>query len=174
MEFTFETNYGQKATTTMARVLRKTLTRKHSRKSHIFGWIIMIFAILLTLPIGDKVFTLDMKTIITYLVILILFLVLIFEDNINGYIARKRMLKGTDKSKVTFSETSYYSETEMGNTEWKYDNIGILAETKDYFVFIFSPSHAQLYDKQSMSGGTVEEFKIFIQDKTQKEMVYVK
>lgn len=174
MNFTFETNYNQKATTTMARVLRKTLRRKHSKRSHIFGWIVMIFALLLTLPIGDRVFVFDMKTIVTYLVILVLFAVLIFEDAINGYIARKRMLNGTDKSKVTFQDDGYFSETEMGNTEWKYDKIGLIAETKDYFVFIFSPSHAQLYDKHSISGGTLEGFKTFIQDKTKKEMIFVK
>lgn len=35
MEFAFETEYGQKATATMARTLRKTLRRKHNRRSHI-------------------------------------------------------------------------------------------------------------------------------------------
>lgn len=36
-EFTFETTYNQKAMTTMARALRKTVRKKHSRRSHIFG-----------------------------------------------------------------------------------------------------------------------------------------
>ncbi len=174
MEFVFETEYGQKETTAMARTLRNTLRKKHSRRSHLFGWIVMILALLLTLPIGDKVFAFDFKTIFTYAVILILFLVLIFEDNINGYIARKRMLKGTEKSKATFRDNSYYSETEMGNTEWQYDKIGMIAETKDYFVFIFSPNHAQVYDKNNLIGGTAEEFRKFIQNKTNKEIVFVK
>ena len=42
MEFTFETSYNQKALTTMARALRKTVRKKRSRRSHILGWIVMI------------------------------------------------------------------------------------------------------------------------------------
>ncbi len=173
MEFVFKTEYGQKATMAMARVLRKTRRRKHSRRSHIFGWIVMILALLLVLPIGDKEFVFDFRTILNCTVILILFFVLIFEDRINGFIARKRMLKGTEKATATFHDDGYYSETEMGNTEWQYDKIEIFAETKDYFVFVFSPSHAQLYDKNNLTGGTIDEFRAFIKNKTGKEIIFV-
>ena len=173
MEFVFETEYGQKATMAMARVLRKTRRRKHSRRSHIFGWIVMILALLLVLPIGDREFVFDSRTILNCTVILVLFFVLVFEDRINGFIARKRMLKGTEKATATFCEDCYFSETEMGNTEWQYDKIEIIAETKDYFVFVFSPSHAQLYDKNNLTGGTVDEFRTFIKNRTGKEIISV-
>ena len=173
MEFVFETEYGQKEMIAMARTLRKTIRKKHSRRSHIFGWIVMIIALLLILPIGDKVFTLDFKTIINCLVVGAIFLVLVFEDRLNGCIAGKRMLKGLERAQATFRDEGYYSETEMGNTEWQYDKIGMLAETKDYFVFVFSPSHAQVYDKNNLTGGTIEEFRQFIQDKTDKEIISV-
>ena len=83
------------------------------------------------------------------------------------------MLKGLEKAKATFRDDGYYSETEMGNTEWQYAKIELVAETKDYFVFVFSPSHAQVYDKNHLTGGTVEEFRQFIQDKTDKGIVSV-
>lgn len=39
MEFTFDTVYDQRAVTAMAHGLRKTIRKKHSRRSHIFaGW----------------------------------------------------------------------------------------------------------------------------------------
>ena len=41
------------------------------------------------------------------------------------------------------------------------------------FVFIFSISHAQVYDKSGLTGGTVEEFREFIQRKTEKEIVAI-
>lgn len=170
MEFKFETAYNQEAVTIMAKALRKTVRKKHSRRSHIFGIIVVIFAVLLTLPLGDKEFVLNFKTIITWLVSAILLFVLLFEDKINGYVARKRMLPGLNKSFVTFKADSYYSETEVGNSEFKYNNIISLAETKDYFVFIFSQSHAQVYDKKSISGGTLEEFREFIKGVTGKEI----
>ncbi len=88
MEFTFETVYNQKAVTTMARTLRKTLRKKRSRRSHIFGWIVLVIAVLLTLPLGDKEFVVNFKTIITWIAALAILVALLFEDRMNGYIAR--------------------------------------------------------------------------------------
>ena len=170
MEFKFETAYNQEAITVMAKALRKTVRKKRSHRSHIFGVLVIILALLLTLPLGGKAFVLDFKTIITWLVAAILCFTLIFEDKINGYVARKRMLPGLEKAIVTFNEEGYRSETELGSSEFKYGSIMLLAETADYFVFVFSQSHAQVYDKKSIVGGTIEEFRTFIQNVTGKEI----
>jgi len=170
MEFKFETVYNQEAVTIMARILRKTVRKKRSRRSHIFGLIVVILAILLTLPHGDEELLIDFKTIVTWLASAILLFVLLFEDKINGYIARKRMLPGLNKSIVTFKPDCYCSETEIGKSEFQYNNIILLAETADYFAFLFSHSHAQIYDKKSISGGTIEEFREFIKGVTGKEI----
>ena len=170
MEFKFETAYDQEAVTAMAKALRKTMRGKRSRRSHVFGVIVVIFAILLTLPLGEKEFVLDFRTIITWLVSAVLIFTLLFEDKINGYIARKRMLPGLDKSVVTFYPEVYCSETAVGKSEFKYDSIMMLAETSTHFVFVFSQSHAQIYDKKSIMGGSIEEFREFIQNVTGKEM----
>ena len=170
MEFKFETAYNQEAITVMAKALRKTVRKKRSHRSHIFGVLVIILALLLTLPLGGKAFVLDFKTIITWLVAAILCFTLIFEDKINGYVARKRMLPGLEKAIVTFNEEGYRSETELGSSEFKYGSIMLLAETADYFVFVFSQSHAQVYDKKSIVGGTIEEFRTFIQNATGKEI----
>lgn len=174
MEFTFETVYNQRAVTTMARVLRKTLRKRRSRRSHIFGWIVLVIAVLLTLPLGDKDFVINFRTIITWIAALVILVTLLFEDKINGYIARKRMLAGMDKATTVFNDESYITTTNIGKTEFPYDhNIDLIVEAKDYFVFIFDKSHAQVYDRRTLSGGTVEEFRKFISEKTGKEIVYV-
>ncbi len=98
MEFVFETIYNQKAMTNMAKVLRKTLRKKRSRRSHIFGWIIVILSVFL----GWDGLNLDLRRIITWLAILIIVIVLVWEDQINGYMARKRMLAGTDRLKINW------------------------------------------------------------------------
>ena len=49
MEFSFETVYDQKAVTAMAHGLRKTIRKKHSRRSHVFGWFVVALTLLLTL-----------------------------------------------------------------------------------------------------------------------------
>lgn len=170
MEFKFQTAYDQKAITSMAKALRKTVRKKRSRRSHVFGAIVIVLSIMLALPLGDEKFVLDFRTVITWLVSAILLFVLLFEDRINGYIARKRMLPGLAQATVTFHAEHYCSETEIGKSEFKYDNITHLAETVDYFVFIFSQSHAQIYDKKSISGGTLEEFRAFISGVTGKEI----
>ncbi len=174
MEFRFETEYNQKSMTALAGVLRKTIRAKRSRRSHVFGWLVIALAVLLSLPLGDEPFTLDASTVITWVVSLILLFVLLFEDFLNGYVARKRMLAGLDKAVSIFDEEKYTSETKVGKTEWKYDVVELLAENKDYFVFVFDKNHAQVYDKQSLTGGTEEEFRNFLRAKTEKEFVRVK
>ncbi len=169
MEFTFETVYNQKALATMARSLRKTIRKKKSRRSHIWGWGIVALAILLSL-LGDEGFAISVRSVVTWLVTIILVVTLIWEDAINAYFARKRMLPGTEKAVGVFKADGYETTTDAGRTEWKYEKILQLAETKDYFVIIFSRDHAQVYDKNSISGGTVEEFGAFIEKVTDKRI----
>ena len=65
MEFTFETQYDAKTLALMAKALRKTIRKKHSRRSHIFGWMVTALAVLLLLSKGELVF--DLRTIVTVL-----------------------------------------------------------------------------------------------------------
>jgi len=166
MVFQFETVYNQKAFTSMAMALRKTIRKKHSKKSHIFGWIVAVLGIILSFLGDGDVFVVTFKDIVTYLVVAVIILALVFEDKLNGYIAFKRNMKRLNKSVTVFNDDGYYSETELGNTQWKYENINMAVEADDYFVFIFDASHAQLYDKNSISGGSADEFRAFIEEKT--------
>ena len=102
------------------------------------------------------------------LALLTVIIVMIWEDHINAYIARKRMMPGTGRAVSTFDADGYKTTTDIGETSWHYDKIGQLAKTGDYYVFVFSQSHAQVYDRRSISGGTTEEFENFIMDKTGK------
>ena len=159
MKFTFETAYNAKTMTVMARALRKTVRRKHSRRSHIFGWLVILLALLLLV----KNFAFDVRTAVTVIAVLAILIALVFEDRINGAAAKKRLLPGTEQAVTVFTEEGFVSETGIGKTEWNYDKILMIAETKDFFVFIFSANHAQLYDKRSLQGGTAEEFRQFME-----------
>ena len=170
MEFIFETNYDQKGISAMAEALRKTIRKKKSKRSHILAILIIIFALLISLPQKDEQFVIETNTIITWTAVLIMILVLIFEDKINGYIARKRMLSGMEKAVTVFKEDVYISTTNLGKTEFYYKNRNEIAETEDYFVFIFDKSHAQIYDKNGITKGTIDEFREFIAKKTEKEV----
>lgn len=168
MTFSFETHYNANAMSSMAKALRKTVRKKHSRRAHIFGWIVTVLALLLLLSKG---FSFDFRTVITVIAVLAMITALLFEDRLNGYAAKKRLLPGTEKAVAEFKEDCFVSTTEIGKTEWNYDRILLLAETADFFVFIFSASHAQLYDKRNLHGGTVEDFRHFIEAATGKRIL---
>ena len=177
MQFTFETLYNQKSLSVMAKCIRNTVRKKRSKRSHIFGWIVFVLALLLSFSSGDEGFIIDSRKIITWIAALAILIALIFENQINGYFARKRLLKGTEKAVSTFdteNTDSFISETAVGKSEFSYDRIGLIAETAGYFLFIFSSSHAQVYDKNNLSGGTADEFRKFISEVTNKEIVTVK
>ncbi len=164
MEFKFVTAYNHEAMTAMALALRKTVRKKHSRRSHVLGWIVVVLGLLLSLPFGNEHFEVNLKTVITWLLVVIVFVALMKEDAINGYFAWKRMLPQLKSAETVFTADGYRSVTEAGTSEFHYNNIVSLAETKEYFVFIFSNSHAQVYDKRKLTGGTAEEFRAFIRD----------
>lgn len=175
MKYTFETEYNLHSLTTMAKALRKTVRKKRGRLSHIRGWFIVAFSLALLVTASQN--PLETREKITVAVGVIVLITLIFEDRLNGYIGKKRMLKGTEKAVAVFDEENtetFISETEAGKTEFYYKNIVAIAETKEYFVFLLSANHGQLYDKTHISGGTPERFRDFISEKTGKDVIYIK
>jgi len=170
MEFIFETMYDQKGIAVMAEALRKTIRKKRSKKQHVWAMLIIILGIILSMPKNNEEFKITFNFIITWVAIITMVVVLIFQDKINGYIARKRMIAGMEKSITTFKEDSYISETNIGKTEFYYKNIQEIAENNNYFIFIFDQSHAQIYDKNGITKGSIDEFKKFITQKTEKEI----
>ena len=156
--FSFETDYDMNTFISMARALRMTIRKKHSKRSHIFGWGVVVLGIAFTF-LGDV-------RVLHITAIAAIALALLFEDRLNGWIAMKRMLKGMEKVKSDFYEDRYVSATDIGTTEWHYDKIKAIAEDKDYFIFLFSESHTQAYDKRKMTGGSGADFRDFIMQKT--------
>lgn len=164
-EFTFETDYDISALSAMARALRMTIRKKQSRRTRIFGWTVTALGILVMAALGINLVTL------TAIVILVLFL--LFEDRMNGYVAKKRVLPGTEHCKCQFFQNKFMSVTKVGKTEFRYDRIKYVAEDQRYFVFILSNSHAQAYDKKRLTGGDAGEFRSFIEDRTGQKVIPV-
>ena len=166
MEFVFDTRYDSRAMTALARALRKTLRKKQSRRAHVFGWIAFCSGLLLALfsALDGAFFT--FRSLVTWLAVLLIFAALVGEDALNGRIALGRIPPGLTASRTLFEQEGYHSTTEVGSSDFPYSNIAALAETKDYFVFLMGKNHGQVFDKASLSGGTPEEFRRFIEDKT--------
>ena len=156
--FSFETDYDMNTFISMARALRKTVRKKHSKRSHIFGVGVVVLGMASVFLWGPKVLTIA--------AIAVIILVLLFEDRLNAWVAMKRMLSGMEKAKSDFYEDRYVSATDIGTTEWHFDKIKAIVEDQDYFIFLFSESHTQAYDKRKMNGGTEGDFRAFIEEKT--------
>lgn len=166
-EFTFHTTLDLRALTVMARTLRKTVRRKRSRRSHVIGWIAAALGLLLSVSGGV---TVNARSVVTWAVVAVMIAVLIWEDRINGAVARKRMLPGTETAGARFDAEGYTTVTDAGETRWHYDRIGLPVKTGDYYVFVFSASHAQIYDVRTLTGGTPAEFEAFVETVTGKTM----
>lgn len=175
MDISFETQYDRSAMIAMARALRKTVRSDRSRRSHTFGWIVVFMALFLSLWSSDAGFAirLEFRPILTFMAAIFLSAVLVWEDRLNGYFARKRLLPGTEKATTVFKDSEFISRTEIGTTAFQYDKIHMIAEETNYFVFIFDASHAQVYDKKSISGGTLEQFRGFIEHVTGKYILKI-
>ncbi len=164
MEFTIQTTFDQKAMTAVARTLRKTIRKKRSRRSRILGTLVALLGILL-------LFTQEsfgLKSVVTLLAVAVILTAPLWEDSVNGYFARKRGLPGLDLATVTFHEAGYHSETDLGASDFYYDSILGIIQTGDYFVFLFSINHAQVYDMRTLTGGSVQDFSEFLMEKTGK------
>lgn len=166
MNYTFQTTYSREALAVMSRALRRTLRHKRSRRAHIFGWTVIAVSPLLLLPAVTGQSSPGVWNILTWLAIPVLLLALIWEDRINGYFAWKRMLPGNEHTSSVFGSDGYRTVTEAGETQWHYDRIAALAETDKYFVIVLGENHGQLYDKSSLSGGSADDFRKFIEGKT--------
>ena len=160
--------------TVAARAMRKVLRRKRSILWAVFGWSVFFINALLLIPFDGEPFTLDVRTVTSLLVEVMLLSVLLFQDWLNGMIACKNTLAGTKEYHVVFGEESYTVVTEVTTSMFRYELIDAMAESQDYIIFLMKKRYAQPLDKRTLTGGTVEEFKRFLEEKTGKTFRRVK
>ena len=171
-EFDIHSAYDHHALKTMSRVLRKTMRRKWNVALRVFGWTAVSVYVLLNVLLlcwGD--FDPD---IVALLAIVLVLSVLLFEDDLNGWIASMNLLPGTREADTHFGAEEYVVTTQAAETRMRYENIGVVGETKDSFVFIIGKRHAQQFPKAGLAAGTPEQFRDFIAQKTGLSVRYVK
>ena len=64
--------------------------------------------------------------------------------------------------------------TAATTSTFRYELIDALAESQDYMILLMQKSYVQSLDKRTLTGGTVEEFKRFLEEKTGKTFRCVK
>ena len=174
MTFEIHSNITNRSMTVAARAMRKVLRRKRSILWAIFGWSVFFINALLLIPFDGESFALDASTMISLLVEVMLLSVLLFQDRFNGMIACKNALAGTKEYHVAFGEDSYTVVTAATTSTFRYELIDALAESRDYIIFLMKKRYAQSLDKRTLTGGTVEECKRFLEEKTGKTFRRVK
>ena len=117
---------------------------------------------------------LDVRMLISLLIEVMLLSVLLFQDRFNGMIARKNALAGTKEYHVSFGEDSYTVVTAATTSAFRYELIDALAKSQDYIILLMKKRYVQPLDKRTLTGGTVEEFKRFLKEKTGKMFRRVK
>ena len=172
MEFHFTTVYDRACLTAMAKALRKTVRRRHSRRTNLFGILLIAFVLLMWLPIFEGRKSADFGDIVSLVAIIFVAIVLWKEDSLNAFLAAKRMLPTSRNVEATFTQTGYRSVTAAATTEWTYENMTLAAicDVGDYVVFALNKTLAQAYDKRSLTGSSIEEFYAFIEEKTGKRV----
>ena len=174
MTFEIHSDITNRSMAVAARAMRKVLRRKRNIIWAIFDWSVFFINALLLIPFDGEPFTLDAGTVISLLVEVMLLSVLLFQDRLNGMIACKNALAGTKEYHVAFGEDSYTVVTVATTSTFRYELIDALAESQDYIIFLMKKRFAQPLDKRTLTGGTVEECKRFLEEKTGKEFRRVK
>ena len=174
MDFRFETDYDLDTLTAMAKGLRRTVRKKRSRRVHVFAAITFLLCacVLLTGLLSGEPF--DARDAVTLLAILTGLVTGLLEDRLNARAAKARLLPGTEHAATVFDEDGYTMTTGGTETRWQYAQILAIAETKRYFILALSKNHAQAVDKEGIQGGSAEEFRAFITEKTGKPVTYIK
>ena len=92
--------------------------------------------------------------------------VLLGEDAINAFFASRSALPGMEVCTVRFLEEHYETQIAGAVTRWQYGKILRLAENDRCLVLILGKNHGQLCDKEGLTGGTPEELRALLEEKT--------
>ena len=174
MEFRFETDYDRKGLTTLCRALRLSVRKKHSRRTHIFGWCVVVLGCLMIALSLKNQEPWSISNTVTAAAVLVLLAALCREDQLNARVSRRNLLPGTEHAVSVFGPEGYKTTTAAAVSEFHYDAVQCICETPDYFVFFLGGRHGQLFDKSRLTGGTIEEFRTFITEKTGKPIANIR
>lgn len=169
MEYTCHTIYDQNTLTAMSRALRKTIRKKSARRWWVVGCLLLVLALSLLLEPGQRLW---FKAVLLVAVVC-LFVVQGWGDGLNALIARRQALPGSELCSSTFYGDHYECKVAGAVTSWDYQKILAVAETRDYFIFVLGKHHAQAFAKRELNGGSLEEFRNFLEDTLRKPVEHI-
>ena len=166
MAFTCNTTYNSKAMAAMSRVVRKTVRVKVNRCSKLFSWLVIVLCLLCVCISWEEPWIAASDAVVAVLLLLINWK----QDAINGFFARRRAMPGMETASAAFYPDYYEVRIAGAVTQWQYSKVLVLAETGDYVVFALGKNYTQAFEKAGLEGGTEEEFRRWLEEKTGKQM----
>ena len=142
MELTFKLNYDQKAMTAMARAIRKGLQEEQDRKSKIIGWVFIALTVLILLFSNSF----GWMQIAACVFIAGFACYLIWQDQVNGYLAMKKLAANMRTGTWLFRDDGYFSNTEAGESDYSYESIFMMIESQGYMILVFHEGKAHIID----------------------------
>ena len=162
MEFTFDLNYNQKAMTAMAKAIRTGLQEEQDKKSKIIGWVFVALTVFILL-LSDRF---GWMQIVAAIIIAGFAAYLIWQDQVNGYLAMKKLPEKMRKGRWLFREDGYFSDTEAGESDYSYKNIFLMVESQGYMMLVFHEGTAHVIDMSTIQGGTAADFRKLLRRQT--------
>ena len=164
MKITCKTIYDIKTLSAMSLVLRKTLRRRFNRLVSLYLWAVAgLILVSIWLSLEDP-----LLLAWNVAAFLLLMAVQFKQDALNAFFARRKQIPGAKECHTDFYPDCYEAVLPGVTTQWNYDRILVLAETRDYIVLVLGKNHAQAYPKSGLTGSTAEEFLRFLEQKTGK------
>ena len=162
MELTFKLNYDLKAMTAMACAVRKGLQEEQNKKSKIVGWIFVALTLLILLTAG----TFGWMQIAALILISGFACYLVWQDQVNGFLALKRLPANMRTGTWLFRDDGYFSSTEAGESDYSYQNIFMMMESQGYMILIFHEGKAHIIDISTIQGGNADDFRRLLRRQT--------
>ena len=163
MEFVNQTVIGSKELAALSKGARKTMRRNRNRMVRTMAALVIalnVFFAWVSLRAGDSRWWLNGALALFLLVIVV------WEDRLNGKFRAKHVLPDAREVTASFGPEGYTHVSKASDSRFTYDQIRMICETPEHFLFYLDRSLGQIYRKDGFTKGTAMAFREFIAQKT--------
>ena len=163
MEFVNQTVIGSKELAALSKGARKTMRRNRNRMVRTMAALVIalnVFFAWVSLRAGDSRWWLNGALALFLLVIVV------WEDRLNGRFRAKHVLPDAREVTASFGPEGYTHVSKASDSRFTYDQIRMICETPEHFLFYLDRSLGQIYRKDGFTKGTAMAFREFIAQKT--------
>ena len=163
MEFVNQTVIGSKELAALSKGARKTMRRNRNRMVRTMAALVIalnVFFAWVSLRAGDSRWWLNGALALFLLVIIV------WEDRLNGKFRAKHVLPDAREVTASFGPEGYTHVSKASDSRFTYDQIRMICETPEHFLFYLDRSLGQIYRKDGFTKGTAMAFREFIVQKT--------